>query len=174
MADSPNYETHLRRRREGHTNYDKRLEMLKSGKHRAVVRISNTHACVQFVAYNPDGDETATTAVSKHLAEYGWDAHTGNLPAAYLTGFLAGKRALAAGIGTAVPDIGAKDQQYEGRYYAALKGVQDAGVDISIGDETLPSEERLQGAHAAAHESNGIDETFDDVRDAIVEEYGDG
>ncbi len=173
MADGPNYETHLRRRREGRTNYGKRLEMLKSGKHRAVIRISNKHARVQFVAYNPDGDETAVVAVSKQLAEYGWDGHTGNLPATYLTGFLAGKRALADGIETAVPDIGAKDQQYASRYYAALQGMQDAGIDININAVALPSDERMQGSHAAAHESDGLDETFENVRDTIVDEYGD-
>jgi large subunit ribosomal protein L18 len=173
MADGPNYETHLRRRREGRTNYEKRLEMLKSGEHRAVVRISNKHAQVQFIAYHPDGDETVVSAVSQQLDEFGWDVNTGNLPAAYLTGFLAGKRALADGIETAVPDIGVKDQQYASRYYATLQGLRDAGVTVNVDGSALPADERVQGEHAAAYESDGLDETFEQVRDSIVAEFGD-
>lgn len=173
MADGPNHDLHLRRRREGRTNYKKRLELLKSGEHRAVVRMSNKHARVQLVAYAPDGDETVLSAVSQQLEEYGWDHNTGNLPAAYLTGFLAGHRALADGINTVVPDLGVYDQQYASRYYAAVKGLQDAGLDIEIGETALPSQDRITGEHADAHESNGISETFEQVRDSIVEEHGD-
>lgn len=172
MADGPNYDLHLRRRREGRTDYQKRLELLKSGEHRAVVRISNKHAQVQIVAYDPEGDDTVSSAFSKQLGEFGWDQYTGNLPAAYLTGFLAGKRALAEGIDVVVPDLGVYDQQYASRYYAALKGMKDAGLTFEIGEEALPTEERFEGQHAAAYESDGLDETFEEVRETITEEYG--
>lgn len=171
MADNQNYTMHLRRRREGRTNYHKRLELLKSGEHRAVVRMSNKHAQVQIVAYNPKGDEVVTSAFSKQLTDYGWDEHTGNLPAAYLTGFLAGRKALENGIETVVSDLGAFDQQYASRAYAALKGLQDAGLNLNLGEKALPSEDRLEGKHTANYESEGLDETFEQVRDTITEEH---
>jgi len=37
------------------------------------------------------GDKILATAQSIDLKEHGWSAGTGNLPAAYLTGFLAGR-----------------------------------------------------------------------------------
>lgn len=172
MADSPNYDVHLRRRREGRTNYKSRLEMLKSGEHRAVVRISNKHAQVQIIAYTPDGDDVAVSAISQQLQQYGWDENTGNLPAAYLTGFLAGYRAQVQGITRAVPDLGVRDQQYASRYYAALQGLRDAGIDVSIDDTALPSEGRVAGEHADGHESSGIAKAFDTVKQKIEQEYG--
>lgn len=173
MADSTNYEVPMRRRREGRTDYGKRLELLKSGELRAVVRISNKHATVQFVAYTPDGDETVVTAVSQQLEELGWDNNTGNLSAAYLTGYLAATKALADGAERAVPDMGVRDQQYASRAYAALQGVRDAGIEMSLDESVLPADERVQGEHADAYESDGIADQFETVRDNIVEEYGD-
>ncbi len=172
MADSTNYEMPMRRRREDRTDYGKRLELLKSGQLRAVVRISNRHATVQFVAYTPSGDETVVTAVSQQLEDMGWDNNTGNLPAAYLTGFLAGTKALADGAERAVPDMGVRDQQYASRAYAALQGVRDAGIEMSIDDAVLPGLERVQGEHAEDYESSGIADQFETVKDTIVEEYG--
>lgn len=172
MADGPNYDLHLRRRREGRTDYQKRLELLKSGQHRAVIRISNKHAQVQIVAYSPDGDETVVSSFSKQLEEFGWDENTGNLPAAYLTGFLVGKQALNEEIYAVVPDMGVYDQQYGSRHYSALKGLQDAGLDVNIEEAVLPTADRRRGEHAAAYESKGMDETFEKARDNIVAEYG--
>lgn len=172
MADSPNHEVPLRRRREGRTNYEKRLALLKSGDHRAVIRISNNHTEIQFAAYHPDGDRIVTTATSRHLQEHGWDEHTGNLPAAYVTGFLAGKKALDEGVNKAVPDFGVQDQEYGSRHYAAVKGMRDAGLDVPADESVLPADERAHGSHASSYESSGIDETVDDVKDDIADSYG--
>lgn len=173
MADGPRYTAPFRRRREGRTDYAQRLKLLKSGEHRAVVRLSNAHARVQIVAYNPDGDRTATSAYSKQLTEYGWEQHCGNIPAAYLTGFLAGKRALAEGIDTVVPDLGVREREEGSRHYATLQGLRDAGLNINVGEEVLPVEGRIEGEHADAHESEGITDAFHAVKDAISDEYGD-
>lgn len=172
MADGPRFEAPLRRREEQRTDYKKRLQLLKSGEHRAVIRLSNNHAQVQVVAYHPDGDDTVTAAVSKHLQEHGWDHHTGNIPAAYLTGYLAGKRALDAGVETVVPDLGVYRPEYGGREYAVIAGLRDAGMDLKVADEVLPDETRLHGEHADAHESEGIADAVDAVKDAIETEYG--
>ncbi len=171
MADGPGFEMPLRRRRDGRTDYGKRLEMLKSGQHRAVVRMANHNARVQIVAYGADGDETVASGFAKQLAEYGWDHHGGNIPAAYLTGFLAGKRALAAGVETAIADLGVYERQEGSRFYAAVQGLQDAGLDIDADPSMVPAEERLVGEHAAAYESDGLDEAFAETRDAIEEAY---
>ncbi len=172
MADSTNYEVPMRRRREGRTDYQKRLELLKSGEHRAVVRISNKHATVQIVSYTPEGDETVVSAVSQQLEDLGWSNNTGNLTAAYLTGYLVGAKALADGINSAVPDMGVRDQQYASRAYAALQGVRDSGVDMNIDDVVLPGEERVRGQHADDYESSGITDEFETVKNNIDEEYG--
>lgn len=172
MADGPEYEVPLRRRRESRTNYKKRLALLKSGDYRAIIRISNKHAQVQLAAYNPEGDEMVASAVSDQLEKYGWDENTGNLPAAYLTGLLAGYRAQENGVTSAVPDLGVRDRQYSGRYYAALQGLRDAGLDIDVEDKVLPSDDRVEGLHAAEYESGNITDTFENVKDTIIEEHG--
>jgi len=82
----------MRRRREVRTDYHQRLRLLKSGKPRLVARVSNAHVRAQLVTPGSDGDETHAAASSEELGEYGWDAPTGNLPSAYLTGYLAGAR----------------------------------------------------------------------------------
>ena len=52
------------------------------------------------------GDKVLATAHSRELVDLGWNKATGNLPAAYLTGYLAGKRAKKSGITECVLDIG--------------------------------------------------------------------
>lgn len=173
MADGPQYEVQLKRRREGRTDYEKRLEMLKSGDVRAVIRTSNNHTRVQLVQYSEPGDATVTSAVSADLAAFGWDGHTGNLPAAYLTGFLAGHRAQSGDVTVerAIADLGAIERADGGRHYAAVKGLQDAGLDVPADADVFPPEDRLRGAHL--EEGDGATDTFEDVRGSIETEYGD-
>ncbi len=173
MAEDARDTVPHRRRREQRTDYQQRLEQLKSGEVRAVVRLSNSNAAVQFIAYRPDGDETVAAATSRHLAEHGWDQHTGNTPAAYLTGYLAGKRALDAGVETAVPDLGLKKPEDRGRRYAVLQGLADAGLDIDVDEAVTPDEDRMQGAHIDEYEEDGVTDMFADARDSIDDSYGD-
>lgn len=172
MADGPQHTVGFRRRREQKTDYKKRLALLKSGKHRTVVRMSNNHARVQIVAYDPDGDRTVTAATSQDLSEHGWDHHTGNIPAAYLTGFLAGKRAQEEGITEAVSDLGVYKPEYGGREYAAVQGLRDAGLTVEADEATFPDAGREAGEHADAHESEGIQEAFETVKEDINGAYG--
>ena len=71
------------------------------------------------------------------------DQATGNLPAAYLTGYLAGKRASEKGMNDAVLDIGLKEPAKGAAVFAALKGMLDAGLEIPHGKEVLPPKDRL-------------------------------
>ncbi len=94
MAKGPRYRRPFRRRFEGKTDYHKRLKLLKSRKLRVVIRTSNNHMRVQIVQSKLGGDKVLISAFSKELvSKYGWSANTGNIPAAYLTGYLAGLRA---------------------------------------------------------------------------------
>ena len=138
MADSTNYQVPFRRRKEQKTDYDQRLKLLKSGKPRAVVRLSNNHTRVHIAEYKTDGDENQAQTLSSELEEYGWEGHTGNLPAAYLTGFLAGKKAQ---VDEAILDLGLKEKKRGGKMFAALKGLIDAGVEIPAGEEIFPAKE---------------------------------
>lgn len=53
MAHGPRYRVPFRRRREGKTNYHKRLKLLKSKKPRLVVRKTLNHHIAQIVVYDP-------------------------------------------------------------------------------------------------------------------------
>jgi large subunit ribosomal protein L18 len=98
-------------------------------------------------AYSDRGDQVLAGAVAQELRKLGWTGSTGNLPAAYLTGFLAGKRAAAKGVTAAVLDLGRQHPTKGGRLFAVLKGLLDAGVDIPHDAGVLPDPERVQGAH---------------------------
>lgn len=168
MADSSNYRVPMRRRRERKTDYDKRLELLKSGKARAVVRLSNNHTRVHISSFNREGDINEAQTVSKELEDLGWEHHTGNLPAAYLTGFLAGMK---TDVSEAVLDNGLRSVKKGSRLFAAVKGLQDAGVEVPASDEVLPSEERVRGEHIEEMHGNDITQSFEKVREEIEGEY---
>ncbi|MEZ0393966.1 MAG: 50S ribosomal protein L18 [Desulfurococcaceae archaeon] len=195
MARGPRYKVPRRRRREGKTNYRKRYRMLLSGKPRLVVRKTLNSVWVQLVVPRPEGDYTVAAANSHELAKrYGWRAGTANTPAAYLTGLLAGLRALKAGIGEAIPDIGLHKATKGGMVFAALKGALDAGMKIPVSDEVIPAPERIRGEHIAAwakilgerglleryfsnYIKNGLNPVdlpshFEEVRKAILKSYG--
>ncbi len=145
MAHGPRYRVQFRRRREGRTDYRSRLALLKSGETRAVVRRTNGNVIVQFVDWETEGDQVKATAVGQELKKLGWTGSAKNTPAAYLTGLLAGKRAIAEGIESAVFDLGRHAPVPGSKVFAALKGVVDAGVDVPHGDDIYPAEERLNG-----------------------------
>ncbi len=156
-----------RRRREQKTDYRKRLKLLKSGKIRVVVRKSVKNIRVQFVKWNGKGDETIVQAFSKELAKYGWGHYCGNVPAAYLTGLLAGLKAKKAGIQEGILDIGLQTSTKGGRIYAALKGVLDAGIHVPHSEDILPSEDRIYGKHISEEMENRVKEVAEKIRGAF-------
>lgn len=167
MADS-NYEVKKRRRREQSTDYEKRLELVKSGKTRAVVRTSNQHTRVHLSGFNPEGDVNEDQTVSGQLEEYGWDENTGNLPAAYLTGYLAGMKTDAE---EAVLDTGLRSVKAGSRVFAAAEGLRDAGVHVAVGEEMIPEEGRLRGEHIEEMTDSSITDTFEKVKGEIEGEH---
>ncbi len=140
-----------RRKREGRTDYRLRLKLLKSRQPRLVVRRSLSNITCQVVVYEPKGDKVVVTADSKELREFGWKFHCGNIPAAYLTGFLCAERAKKHKISNAILDIGLYQAIHGGQLYSALKGAVDGGLDISHSDDVLPPQERFSGQHIAAY-----------------------
>ena len=88
-----NYRLPHKRRRQKKTDYKLRLSLLKSGICRLVVRKSNSYILGQIIKYEKNGDKTIISVHSKALKKLGWKNSCGNLPAAYLTGLILGKKA---------------------------------------------------------------------------------
>jgi len=150
MARNARYRVALRRRREGKTDYQARKALVLSGKPRVVARRSLKNMSVQIVAAKPVGDVVLAAAHSKELAKYGWTAPTGNVPAAYLTGFLCGLKAKAKGVGEAILDIGLVAPSKGSKLFAVLSGVVDAGVAVPH-DEAKIVKDMLKGEHIARY-----------------------
>jgi large subunit ribosomal protein L18 len=158
----------FRRRREGKTNYHARFRLLLSRKPRLVVRKSNRNTTIQLIVSEQKGDRTLLTVNSKELGKYGYSHHAGNLPAAYLTGLLFGKRMLSIGYDEAIMDIGLHASTKGGRIYSALKGVVDAGVHVPHNPEILPDEERIRGDNIKEFTGTDVVAQFEAARENIL------
>jgi large subunit ribosomal protein L18 len=151
MANSPRYALPYRRRREGKTDYKLRRALVKSGKPRAVIRLSNQYVTVQITDATIIGDIVRASASSKELRSLGWKGALGNLPAAYLTGALAARRAIAKGVKEAILDIGLKGATKGSTLFAALKGLADSGLAVPHSPDRLPPMDRIGGSHIATY-----------------------
>jgi large subunit ribosomal protein L18 len=151
MARGPTYRVAFRRRREGKTDYKARRALIVSKLPRVVTRPSLKHMNVQVVEATPSGDKIIASANSQELQTYGWQAPCGNVPSAYLTGLLCGRRAATQNVRKVVADIGLSQPTKGARVFAALKGVVDAGVEVPHDSEKLPDEKRMTGQHIATY-----------------------
>jgi large subunit ribosomal protein L18 len=139
------YSQILRRLREEKTNYRKRKHLLMGRRDYITVQISSQNTLVQIHKPEMQGDKVLASAHSRYLLGKGWKGSRKNIPAAYLTGYLAGKKALGKGVKAAVLYSGTR--KYTQRMAAALKGVIDAGLEVPADSETFPNEERISGKH---------------------------
>jgi len=114
------------------------------------------------------GDKTLLTVNSRQLQDFGYTFSKSNLPAAYLTGLLFGKKMLALGISEGIADIGLHASTKGNRIYAAVKGVVDAGVDVPHSPEIFPAEERISGKHIKEHTGADIVAQFEQAREKIL------
>ncbi len=154
MAKGSSYRVHLRRRREGKTDYQARKALVTSRKPRLVTRASIKNVEVQIIIAKPHGDEVLASANSRELIKsYGWRAPTGNIPASYLTGLLCGVKAKAAGIKEAILDIGLVSPTKGSKIFAVLSGVVDAGVEVPHSEDKIVKE-RMKGEHIAKYAKN--------------------
>jgi large subunit ribosomal protein L18 len=165
---SPTYRIHFRRRREGKTNYKKRLKLLLSEKPRLVYRKTLKYIIGQIINFDKKGDVTLVGITSKILKKYGWKLACDNTPASYLTGYLLGKMALSKGIKEAVLDIGLYTSTKGGRMYAFAKGAIDAGLIIPCNEEMFPSEDRIKGLHI----SEEVTKNFEELKKNIEVIFG--
>ncbi len=140
----------FRRKREGKTDYKKRLALLKGSKPRVVIRRSQKQVIAQVVAYKPAGDTVLVGTTSKELNKLGWKGALNNLPAGYLTGYLLAKKAAQKKIKDCVLDVGQQTSIKGCSVYAVLKGLVDGGLNIPHSPEVFPQDERIRGTHIAA------------------------
>ena len=137
----------FRRKREGRTNYKKRLNILISNKLRLVVRKSLKNMQISIIDYDPKSDKIILSAHSRELEKFGWKFNKGNVPAAYLTGLLLGEKAKKQGINELVLDIGLNASVKGSRIYTVLAGILDSGLKVAHNPKILPSKERIMGKH---------------------------
>ena len=109
------------------------------------VNITNENTQVQILTPGMTGDKVVASAHSRYLIEKGWKGSRKSVPAAYLTGYLAGKKAMGKGAKDAILYTGTR--RFTQRMAAALKGVIDAGLEVPADPETFPAEERINGDH---------------------------
>lgn len=137
----------LKRIRLDKTNYRKRAAIIIGRHSFATVRVTDQNVSAQVIKAMPTGDLVIASAHSHELAKHGWKGATNNLPACYLTGLLLGKKALEKGTSKAILYIG--KEHFTTRVAACAKGIANAGVDMPISEESVPSDERISGQHIA-------------------------
>lgn len=179
MAINSKYVVPFRRKREGKTDYKRRMGLLKSNINRVVVRLKNNSCVVQLVKYSEKGDVNLVNTNSIELKKMGWENGLGNLPAAYLTGYMFGKNAQKVGFKEGIFDLGMRKMIKGSRLVVLMKGVIDSGFEVPADiEEYLPSEERIKGKHIAQYsnlkelpkgqfnknKSKNIDKDFDEIK----------
>jgi large subunit ribosomal protein L18 len=103
---------------------------------------------VQVINADLKGDRILVSAHTGQLASYGWKYNTGNIPSAYLTGYLCGLRAKNKKITECILDVGILVHKH--RIYAAVKGFLDAGMSVPHGESLFAKanlESRMNGDH---------------------------
>ena len=158
-----------RRRIENKTNYDQRLKMLKSGCLRIVFRKSNRYIQAQLVESYEAQDKILITLKSNELLEYGWpkEAHNSlkSLPASYLTGYLIGskidEKTRKKGL---IVDLGMYRNVHKSKLYAFIKGLVDAGVEVTSKEDIFPDEDRLKGIHL---KNEIVSKKFEEIKKKI-------
>ena len=119
--------------------------MLMSKRDFITINVTNENTQVQILKPEITGDRVIVSSHSRFLLKDGWKGSRKNIPAAYLTGYFAGKKALSKGVDNAIVYSGTR--KYTQRMAAGVKGVIDAGVKVPSSEETFPSEERINGEH---------------------------
>lgn len=160
MKVNAKFKMPFRRRREGKTNYAKRLNLLKGNKIRMVVRKTNKGIIAQFVAYEENGDKTIIGYHSSILKKMFNFPAKRNTPTSYLLGLFVGKKALEKGVKEAIVDI-ASTPSKGSIVFAAVKGAKDAGINISMNEEKI-IESRIKGSHL------NLEKDFEEVKNKIM------
>ena len=125
------------RRKKGITDYSKRRKLLVSELPRIVFRRTNRYIIAQYVTTKEAKDNIEIGITSKNLEKYGWSKEfkgsLKSITAAYLTGFLIGKKIIKEKKKLPILDIGMVSSASKTKPYAFLKGLIDSGLKISHG-----------------------------------------
>lgn len=183
MKKYKNFTVAYARKRDKKTNYRKRIKLVVSGEIRVVVRRMINNISVQMVEFNSGGDKTLAGVHSRELLKLGWKGHKGNIPSAYLSGYVCGLKAVKKGVRNAIVDFGMFRSVRGGSLYAAVKGVRDAGVGIKCDEKMFPSEDAIcgrlienyaagaKGAKYSRSIGEGIVKNFEETKKRIEEKW---
>lgn len=160
---------HFRRRREGKTNYRKRLNLLMSGTPRMIVRRTNRKIIAQIVKSDGGNDKTMVAVDSSFLVSSGWKSSQNNISGAYLTGLRLAMIAKSKKIDKAILDMGLLTPTKGARVFAVLKGAVDGGLDIPHSDSRMPSDERISGRHIDSYRKMTVSKDFEKFKKDIIE-----
>ncbi len=149
MASQKTHTVKKRRRREGKTNYAKRLKLLQSRLPRFVVRVTNTQIIAQIIEYGENGDKVVAGVCGSDIKKLGWAHSRKNVPAGYLAGKALAKKLKEKKYSAKefVLDTGLHTHRKGSRIYSVLKGFVDGGMNVPCDESVFPSEERLKGEH---------------------------
>ena len=194
MKQKRPYISAQRRRKEGKTDYRKRKAAIISRMILAAPRISGKNVSVQFISPEIIGDRVVISSHSRELSKYGWNGSRNSLPAAYLTGLLAGLKGVSKKVNGVVMYVGVARFVNGSRLASIVKGIQDSGIKIVADEASLPTDDRIRGEHIAAYSKSFSDEKelkgrfsgiissglspgdypkhFDDVHKKILTEFG--
>lgn len=153
-----------RRRREGKTDYSKRINLLKSEASRIAFRKTNKYLIVQYIKSKEAKDSVEFGTDSRVLLKYGWpEKARGSLksiPAAYLLGVLIAKK-ITDKRNLPIVDMGMIGSVHKSRAYAFVKGLVDSGIAVKHKEGIFPDETRIKGEHM----KNKI--PFDEIKSKI-------
>ena len=142
----------FRRRREGKTDYRKRKGIILGKTPFVSVHISGKYIYSQVLKPSPSGDLTIAAASSRDLVKkFGWKGSTKNLPGAYLTGYYLGHLAGERKLKEAVVYSGVGRFVHGSRIASLISGAKDAGLEISVDEDSLPNQSRISGKHIATY-----------------------
>lgn len=150
-----------RRKREGKTNYKKRLATLKSDKARLVVRKTDKNIIAQIVEFSGKGDHVLMTVDTRCLSKYGWELSRKNTSAGYLLGLVVAKNSPKKQV---ILDIGLRTPTKGGVVFAVLKGAVDGGLEIPHSSDVIPDEGRISGKVLAGYLQKSPESSFQTYR----------
>ncbi len=135
----------------GLTDYRARKRAVISRRVLLAVRISGKNVSAQFLKPQVKGDEVLASIHSRSLGKLKWNGSLKSIPACYLLGLAAGKKAASKGVKDAVLYNGLAPFIKSSRIAAFVKGVRDGGVQVPVSEDALPPDGVLRGETIAKY-----------------------
>ncbi len=158
--------TQKRRRKENKTDYKNRLNLLKSGLKRIVIRRTNKYFLIQLVESREARDKVIVSTSSRELLKEGFNKkYTGSLksiPAGYLTALLFSSKVDKNE--NYIIDIGMARNIYGNRNSAVIKGLIDGNLKINVDKKIFPTDDRIKGSHL----KDDIKKEFEKINKTVI------